>query len=86
MISIFTAVDCGTPPPLTNGKVDTPSGTTYPSMATYSCFTGYNLGGVSTINCQTTAQWSSLAATCTCMLYIIVVSGLHVIWCVLILV
>jgi hypothetical protein len=56
-------VDCG---PLTapeNGFVSAPT-TTYNSVATYSCTTGYGPSGSSTRTCQADGTWNGSAPTC----------------------
>lgn len=57
--------DCG---PLTqpvNGMVTTTDGaTTYNSMATYTCVTGYNLNGNAMRTCVAGGVWSGSDPTC----------------------
>ena len=55
---------CGSLTNPANGYVDTPSGTTFGSVATYSCDTGYHLNGDSTRACV--YGWTSSAPTCVC--------------------
>ena len=57
-------VDCG---PLTNpdnGRVDTPQGTTFNQVATYSCNNGYLLVGNMTRVCQVDGRWSGTDPFC----------------------
>ncbi|XP_069129181.1 E-selectin-like [Argopecten irradians] len=60
-------VDCGTPPTLSGGSIDTSTSlTTYPVTRTFSCNTGYTANsGSGSISCQSSGSWSSLALTCT---------------------
>lgn len=59
-----TAVRCSAPRAPANGQVIT-SGTAVGSVATYSCNTGYTLIGSSTQTCQSNAQWSGDAPSCS---------------------
>ena len=71
MMYIFlsmTAVDCGPLTDPTNGSVNHTAGTTFAQTATYSCETGYNLVGDSTLTCQAIGNWSGNAPTCQGML------------------
>ena len=54
--------DCGTLEDPENGSVDS-DGTTEGSSATYTCFAGYQLKGVSTRIC-TRSGWSGREPTC----------------------
>ncbi len=59
MILYTTAVDCGTPPSITNGSPGIPTTTTFTGTVTYSCNDGYALFGIATIStCQANATWS----------------------------
>ena len=59
---ICTVVDCGvTTLPL--GQVSVTS-TTFGSVATYSCATGYDLSGPDTRVCQDDGTWSGIELTC----------------------
>ncbi len=60
----LTAVDCGSLTNPDNGQVDTLSGTTFGSTATYSCINGYVLIGVETRSCEADGNWGSTAPTC----------------------
>ena len=48
----------------TNGQVSTPSGTTFMSVANYTCDTGYYLSGRNARTCEADGLWSSAAPTC----------------------
>jgi formylglycine-generating enzyme len=60
---VCTAVDCGTPPTVTNGT-HTFTTTTTGSMASYNCNSGYTLSGSATLTCSATGSWGT-APTCT---------------------
>ncbi len=72
-----TAVDCG-PITITNGAVDTSSGTTFMMTATYTCNPGYNIVGSESRTCGASGTsgatgladgvWSPTAPTCESML------------------
>ncbi len=60
-------VDCGPINIPENGQVNTDeshSGTTYNSVAVYSCNEGYLLKGVAERTCLATGQWSPLTSSC----------------------
>ena len=57
------AVDCGTLTSPINGSVAVPT-TTYNSVATYSCVTGYELNGDTIRTCQPNGTWSGSDLTC----------------------
>ena len=57
-------MDCGNLTDPANGQVALTAGTTFGENATYSCDTGYNLVGDSTLSCQATGEWSGSAPTC----------------------
>ena len=61
----MTFEDCGTAPSLTNGARSDGVLTTFGTTASYACSAGYNLGGVTTIQCQSDGTWGALGATCT---------------------
>ena len=61
---IHTVVDCGQPQPLNNGQINTSSGTTYLSVATYSCAKGYWLNGPTTRTCTVAGIWSHTTPSC----------------------
>ena len=75
-----TAVDCR-PLAIANGIVDTSSGTTFGSTATYTCNTGYNIVGSEIRTCGAsitsgpTGVWSPAAPVCESMLYQYVVAS-----------
>ncbi len=64
---ITTVVDCG-PLAITNGAVDTSSGTTFMMTATYTCNTGYNIVGSESRICGASGVWSPTAPVCESML------------------
>ena len=57
-------VDCNVPPTPAGGSVDFPGGTTYLSVATYSCDLGYTMIGSPTSTCQADSTWSNLDPYC----------------------
>ena len=59
-----SVVDCGPLVHPRNGRVNTDSGTTYNSVATYSCNEGYYLNGSASRTCMANMEWSPLAPTC----------------------
>ena len=61
---IYIVVNCGPLANPANGQVSHTAGTTYGQRATYSCNTGYHLGGSSIRTCQATGMWSESAPTC----------------------
>ncbi len=63
---LFTAVDCGSLDALSNGAVDTSSGTTFMMTATYTCNTGYNIVGSESRTCGASGVWSREAPVCNC--------------------
>ena len=62
-VSSCDLVDCGLVTAPTNGVVIL-SSTTYPSVATYGCSTGYQLSGQNTQTCQADGTWSGNKPTC----------------------
>ena len=61
---LYPAVDCGDPgAPPTNGQ-RTFSSTTYNSVVTYTCDTGYTVQGANSRTCQATGQWSGSVPQC----------------------
>eukprot|EP00117_Sycon_ciliatum_P048173 scpid2370/ scgid5761/ Sushi, von Willebrand factor type A, EGF and pentraxin domain-containing protein 1; CCP module-containing protein 22; Polydom; Selectin-like osteoblast-derived protein; Serologically defined breast cancer antigen NY-BR-38 len=56
-------VDCGTPPPLSDGTVAATT-TLYGSTTSYSCNTGYMLSGSQVRTCQADGFWSGATASC----------------------
>ena len=66
------AVVCGMPPNLTDGTVKV-NGTTYRSVANYSCQPGYQQTGQNnTAICQANGNWSDVGIQC--------VQGTHIHW------
>ena len=61
---VLTAVYCGNLTDPVNGSVDQTTGTLLGWTANYSCNTGYNLEGNSTLTCQAPGNWSGGAPTC----------------------
>lgn len=57
-------VDCGTLDPPTDGTIDVPA-TTFESVATYSCDTGFSLAGPSMRTCQADGTWSDDPPICS---------------------
>ena len=60
---MYTAVHCGTPPPITNGSPGTPTTTTFTGTVTYSCVSGYWISrGVTTAiaTCKADNTWGPL--------------------------
>ena len=57
-------VDCGGLTNPDNGMVDTPQGTTFNEVATYSCNSPYTLNGGMTRTCQADGTWSGSAPGC----------------------
>ena len=63
-------VDCDSPPTLTNGQVDSSSGTTFGSIVDYICNPGYTLTGSSSLTCGSDGNWSpNEPGTCECKLF-----------------
>ena len=58
------AVDCGNLNHPTNGHVDTSSGTTYASVAEYSCDVGYSLNGPRYRMCEADGHWAHQPPVC----------------------
>ena len=72
VFSTHSAVDCG---PLTdpaNGQVDTSSGTTFWSTATYTCAIGYTLSGSQSRTCGADGNWTSSEPSCNGKLFSLV--------------
>ena len=61
-----TVVDCGVLSRPAGGAVDLSSGTTFGSIATYSCNTGYRIDGNITRICLSTGEWSDSEPICQC--------------------
>ena len=60
----YTVINCGNPPMITDGAVDTSGGTNYKCTAVYTCNTGYVLNGNITRTCQEDTNWSGSEPTC----------------------
>lgn len=61
---LLAAVSCSGLSAPANGQVLL-SGTTFGSVATYTCNNGYSLVGSSTRSCQSNGQWSGDAPSCS---------------------
>ncbi len=60
----YPVIDCGSLANPVNGQVMV-TNTTYNSIATYSCNTGYlEVGGTTSRSCQDDGNWSASAPTC----------------------
>ena len=70
-------VDCGPLDNPLNGLVNTLSGTTYNSVAVYSCNEGHQLTERGLLTCMVNGQWSSLTPTCDRKPIIIHVSSIN---------
>ena len=62
----YSVVDCGPFTDPTNGQVDTSSGTTFGSVATFSCNTGYMLNPreLQMVTCGANGVWPTNISTC----------------------
>ena len=58
------SISCGTLTHPTNGQVDTSSGTTFGSVATFSCNTGYRLSHQQVVMCGADGMWSTASPSC----------------------
>ena len=63
-LCVCAVVDCGTLEDPANGQVDTSGGTTFGSLANYTCDASFILLGVTTRMCQADEQWSGDEPTC----------------------
>ena len=61
--NLISAVDCGTPPPLSNAILNYQS-TLFESVVTYTCEVGYIAIGINNITCMENAKWSYLTVRC----------------------
>ena len=61
---LYLPIDCGHPDNSSHAIVQTPTGTTYNSVAVYYCTIGYNMTGNNTRQCTTTGDWSGVAPSC----------------------
>ena len=73
ILSLSPAVDCGALTNPDNGRVDTPQGTTFNQVATYSCNSGYGLVGNMTRTCQADGMWSGSEPICGKFITMVVV-------------
>ena len=67
MLSLFAAVDCGSPPVPTNGIVFSQQ-TIFQSTAVYSCDIGFMLFGEKRRTCEALGSWSGQTPTCKGMI------------------
>ena len=65
-----SVVDCGSLMDPSNGHVSTSSGTTFGSIATYTCDTGYTLSGINERTCGADGNWTSFEPVCSSECYI----------------
>ena len=65
MLFSAIALDCQSLPNITNGAVDLSGGTTFPSVAMYSCDGGYELQGDPVRMCNESGVWNGTEPTCT---------------------
>ena len=72
-LSLSPAIDCGALTNPDNGRVDTPQGTTFNQVATYSCNSGYELVGNITRACQADGMWSGSEPICGKFITMVVV-------------
>ena len=56
---LYIAVDCGSPPSITNGSPGTPTSTTFGGTVTYSCNDMYSQSGSATVSCLASGSWSN---------------------------
>ncbi|XP_064388227.1 sushi, von Willebrand factor type A, EGF and pentraxin domain-containing protein 1-like [Halichondria panicea] len=52
-------ISCGSPPSISNGSPGTPTSTTFGGIVTYTCNTGYQRSGQSTVTCQASESWNT---------------------------
>ena len=71
---LYIVVECGGLEDPANGTVEVPA-TTYQSVASYSCDTGYNLTGEGMQTCLSSGEWSLTTPNCSGIAYIHSVSG-----------
>ena len=71
-MSLLLAVDCGSLTNPANGQVDTSSGTTFGSTATYTCAIGYTLSGSQSRTCGADGNWTSSEPSCNGKLFSLV--------------
>ena len=56
---LYTAVDCGPPPSITDGSPGTPDMTTLGGTVTYTCIDGLVISGSAMITCLATGMWGT---------------------------
>ena len=61
---ILCLSDCGNLTAPDDGSMTYSSGTTFQSVTTFDCDTGYTLDGDSTRTCQANATWSNSTPSC----------------------
>ena len=61
---LHIVIDCGSLTNPDNGQVDTSSGTTIGSTASYSCDTGYKLSDSSLRTCGADGEWTMSEPVC----------------------
>ncbi|XP_052280448.1 sushi, von Willebrand factor type A, EGF and pentraxin domain-containing protein 1-like [Dreissena polymorpha] len=61
---VCNIVNCGSPPPLLDGFVSTPNGTTFMEQAYYSCKPGFDLIGQQSRMCQANSIWTLINTSC----------------------
>ena len=54
-----TAVSCGSPPSIPNGSPGIPTRTTYRGVVTYSCDSGFEPFGWTTVTCMASGRWGT---------------------------
>ena len=63
-VQYLIVADCGFLNDPDNGQVDTSSGTTFSSTATYTCNTGYTLSSSQSRTCGADRNWTSTEPSC----------------------
>ena len=58
-LNLVTAVHCGAPPPIENGYLNSTTGITFGTLATYICHDGYVMSNTIT-SCTDNGEWSPL--------------------------
>ena len=73
IVLTHSAVDCGTPPSVSNASPGSPTNTAIGGMVTYTCVSGYEVTGVTTVTatCMASGNWGPLP-TCSRMYQIYV--------------
>ena len=62
---LFLILDCGSLTSPENGSVRYSTGTTYQSVASFNCSTGYTISTNSTRTCKADKTWSNVTPYCT---------------------